>query len=278
MRNKIALKGLLIAGLAAVTITGCQKAGSPVTGAEAAEAAQKQEEVILAQDSADIKGIEVSDHTVVTKTSAAGDSLMAGSALMAGNDVNDQEIINKSVQALKTYLDISVDESQYEIRVTYFEAVDEKDEASYFVYFEAPINRQYLQGESFGADGFPLPEVLKNLTQEYSLSFSASEELTSLQTLYAQQGTRDTPLSIEEVKTMAKDFLLTHKMTADSNLKFMGSGYGSNIAMVIFENGKDGAVQVEINPRSGKTEGFSYMTRERAELLLNPVKEGFGVG
>lgn len=278
MKNKIALKGLLIAGLAAVTITGCQKAGAPVTGTEAKEAAQKQEEVILAKGGADIKGIEESDPIVVTNTSAAGDSLMAGSTLMAGNDVNDQEIINKSVQALKTYLDISVDESQYEINVTYFEAVDEKDEASYFVYFEAPVNRQYLQGESFGTDGFPLPEVLKNLTQEYSLSFSASKELTSLQTLYAQQGTRNTPLSIEEVKTMAKDFLLTHKMTADSNLKFMGSGYGSNIAMAIFENGKDGAVQVEINPRSGKIEGFSYMTKERAALLLNPVKEGFGVG
>lgn len=275
MRNKIALKGLLIAGLAAVTITGCGKAGTFTTGTEAA--AQKQEDVIEAQSSADIKGAEVPEHMVVTKTSAVGDSLMGGSTLMVGNDVNDQEIINKSVQALKTYLDISVNESQYEISVTYFEAVDEKDEASYLVFFEAPVNRQFLQGECFGADGFPLPEVLKNLTQEYSLTFSVSKELTSLQTLYAQQGT-NTPLSIEEVKTMAKDFLLTHKLTAESNLKFMGSGYGSNIAMAIFENGKNGAVQVEINPRSGKIVGFSYMTRERAELLLNPVKEGFGVG
>ena len=84
------------------------------------------------------------------------------------------------------------------------------------------------------------------------------------------QTDRTAPISMEEVKSLAKDFVLAHKMTADGKLNIMGSGYGSNIAMVLYENGKDGVVQVQVNPLSGKIEGFSYMTKSRAQLFDEP--------
>ena len=156
--------------------------------------------------------------------------------------------------------------------------MDEEDEDSYFVFFEAPANRPLLlPEENIGPDGFPLPEIYRQLTPEYSISFSESKEITSLQSMY-NQADRTAPISMEEVKSLAKDFVLAHKMTADGKLNIMGSGYGSNIAMVLYENGKDGVVQVQVNPLSGKIEGFSYMTKSRAQLLMNPVEEGFGIG
>lgn len=46
--------------------------------------------------------------------------------MMGGNDMDDPVLIEQSAEALKEYLGVSVDTSQYEISVTFFEAVDEK--------------------------------------------------------------------------------------------------------------------------------------------------------
>ena len=84
--------------------------------------------------------------------------------MMGGNDMDDPVLIEQSAEALKKYLGVSVDTSQYEISVTFFEAVDEEDEASYFVFFEAPANRPLLlPEENIGPDGFPAAGNLQTI-------------------------------------------------------------------------------------------------------------------
>lgn len=282
MKNNMLCKTLLLAGLTAAMLTGCGKSGIPAE-TEVPAAAREQELSEAKQDIIEVVQADTGAETAAAKTSAVGGAeakseSSSGMTMMGGNDMDDPVLIEQSAEALKKYLGVSVDTSQYEISVTFFEAVDEEDEASYFVFFEAPANRPLLlPEENIGPDGFPLPEIYRQLTPEYSISFSESKEITSLQSMY-NQADRTAPISMEEVKSLAKDFVLAHKMIADGKLNIMGSGYGSNIAMVLYENGKDGVVQVQVNPLSGKIEGFSYMTKSRAQLLMNPVEEGFGIG
>ena len=92
------------------------------------------------------------------------------------------------------------------------------------------------------------------------------------------QTDRTAPISMEEVKSLAKDFVLSHKMTADGKLNIMGSGYGSNIAMVLYENGKDRVVQVQVNPLSGKNRRLFLYDEEPCTAFDESGRRRFGIG
>ena len=228
MKINMLCKTLLLAGLTAAMLTGCGKSGIPAE-TEVPAAAREQELSEAKQDIIEVVQADTGTETAAAKTSAVGGAeakseSSSGMTMMGGNDMDDPVLIEQSAEALKKYLGVSVDTSQYEISVTFFEAVDEEDEASYFVFFEAPANRPLLlPEENIGPDGFPLPEIYRQLTPEYSISFSESKEITSLQSMY-NQADRTAPISMEEVKSLAKDFVLAHKMTADGKLNIMGSG------------------------------------------------------
>ena len=162
MKINMLCKTLLLAGLTAAMLTGCGKSGIPAE-TEVPAAAREQELSEAKQDIIEVVQADTGTETAAAKTSAVGGAeakseSSSGMTMMGGNDMDDPVLIEQSAEALKKYLGVSVDTSQYEISVTFFEAVDEEDEDSYFVFFEAPANRPLLlTEENIGQDGFPLP-------------------------------------------------------------------------------------------------------------------------
>ena len=146
MKINMLCKTLLLAGLTAAMLTGCGKSGIPAE-TEVPAAAREQELSEAKQDIIEVVQADTGTETAAAKTSAVGGAeakseSSSGMTMMGGNDMDDPVLIEQSAEALKKYLGVSVDTSQYEISVTFFEAVDEEDEASYFVFFEAPANRR----------------------------------------------------------------------------------------------------------------------------------------
>lgn len=135
MKINMLCKTLLLAGLTAAMLTGCGKSGIPAE-TEVPAAAREQELSEAKQDIIEVVQADTGTETAAAKTSAVGGAeakseSSSGMTMMGGNDMDDPVLIEQSAEALKKYLGVSVDTSQYEISVTFFEAVDEEDEASY---------------------------------------------------------------------------------------------------------------------------------------------------
>lgn len=87
------------------------------------------------------------------------------------------------------------------------------------------------------------------------------------------------PMSVEEAKKTAKDFLKTNDLTEDGIIKFMSAKLISESrTLLTYENGRDGAIQVAVDVLAGKVENFEYISRQQAIEISKPVKEGEGIG
>ncbi len=290
-KGSLISKSLIVAGLLATTMTGCGKTPTDdvmqVMAAEVSEIAPPGNgtggnseivpEVAL-QDAASsdagqengISGIKEVD--LETKTERRATTL-------GGDVVEDPELVQAMTDALKKYFEVTYDPAQNDIDITYFGVFEDMD-FGYSVNISPAENLEiYGKDEYIGDDGFPTEEALKILKPEFHATFSSNKELTGLYVSFLGWEDLTKPLSLEEIRTVAKNFLIEKNLIVDGKIEFMSSAIISSKRMVVaYQNGNDGAIIVGVDIASGKVEQFEYMTKERAELVMRPKSEAECVG
>lgn len=192
---------------------------------------------------------------------------------------DEEKLIKNTTKALKKYFDVSFQPKGYDIDVTYYKAY--KDiKASYSVNFYISKNQKLLNDpNNIGPDGFPKDKIKSKFKPEYFATYSEDMKLTGLYLSYMKWEKRSVPLSVEEAKKLAVEFLISNNMIVDGKPKFMGTTIISDFRTIVtFQNGTDGAIDVAVDIYAGKVEHFEYMSKERAEMILKPVEEGEGLG
>lgn len=282
--NNLKGKVFLTAGILAIAMTGCGKTSGEIELA-VPEVVAVEEDSFSATDNAAVENTKLKANIVEQDTASKDTEIVeqevaSGRATsMANAEIDDPELVKAVTDALKTYFDVTFNAADYQIGVSYFEGFEDL-KPSYSVVIDPPGNMEIrAKDENIGIDGFPTEEELKKLKPEFFATFSEDRELTGLYVNYLGWEKIEKPLSMEETKAVAKEFLLAHEMIKGGKIEFMGFAIISNDRTVVtYQNGKDGAIQVAVNIAAGKVEHFEYMTKERAEMILRPKAESELVG
>lgn len=181
------------------------------------------------------------------------------------------------MDGFKEYFGVTVDPSEFNVDIAYYEAFDDF-EAEYLILFDAPGNREILTKEgNIGNDGFPVSEALEHLKPEFSANLTDKKEIKGLSLSYMGWEKSAVPLTVEESKKVAQEFLQSHNMIVDGRIEFMGATVISSTRIsMLYGNGKDGAIQIAVDPYTGKVEHFGFWDRD--DMVTSPVKEGSGLG
>lgn len=273
----------MVAGLLAIAMTGCGK-----VPAENVVQVMAAEETRVTQPDNSAQGDAAIQPDVISQSESAvnsenkeqvgvkvdSESSTKQATIMAGGTIEEPELVQAATEALKKYFDITYDSAVYQTDVTYFEGFKDL-QTSYSVSIDRPENWEIASNrENIGADGSPTAEALKKLKPQYFATFSETKELTGLYVSYMGWEKAEAPLSLEEVKAVAKEFLVSNEMIADGKIEFMGSTIISkNRTIVTYQNGKNGAIDVSVDTAAGKVDHFEYMSKERAEMILKPKSE-----
>ncbi len=268
-------KTLIVAALLALTMTtGCGKIPEENNvQIIAVEKRDIQPEVIQSE------ALTKSGNKKQTEIKQDADKGNKASGMMAGELMEDPELIQTAADALKKYFNVTYDSAVYQTSISYFEGYKDL-KPNYSISISWPENWEItLNPENIGADGYPTEEALKKMKPEYYAIFSETKELTGLYVNYMGWEKIKAPLSLEGIKTVAKEFLVSNDLITDGQIKFMGSNVMTkNRVIVTYQNGKKGAVNVSVDPTTGKADHFEYMSKERAETLLGRKAESKQLG
>lgn len=283
MKRGFIYRKMWIAGVMALTLTGCgakaeREASDPVSSAEAAvqengtAGKDMQAGNITSQgDKAEIQAISLGQSGNMEE--AAGNPNL----IVSGETIDDPELLQAAVDGFQEYFGVAVDPSEFHVDIAYYEAFDDFD-AEYLLLFDAPGNREILTKEgNIGNDGFPVPEALEQLKPEFSAVFTDKKEIKGLSLSYMGWEKSAVPLTMEESKKVAEGFMQSHNMIVDGKIEFMGATVISSTRIsMLYANGKDGTIQIAVDPYTGKVEHFGYWDRD--DIVPAPVKEGSGLG
>lgn len=283
MKRGFIYRQMWIAGVMALTLAGC--------GVKAEMAAL---------DQASKAEVVVQENSKVSKDEAAGSSTSEGGQgerqvmssgqaenqegavqnvnfIASGKTVDDPELLKIAVDGFKEYFNVTVDPSQFNVDIAYYEAFGDF-EAEYMILFDAPGNREILSKEgNIGNDGFPVPEVMAKLKPEFSVTLTDKKEIKGLYLNYMGWEQSAVPLTAEQSKKVAEEFMQSHKMIVDGKIEFLGATVISSTRIsMLYGNGEDGAIQIAVDPYAGKVEHFGFWDRD--DIVTSPVKEGEGIG
>lgn len=273
-------KRILLAGILSLALSGCGAAipeEGIITQLETTTAARG---IAAGQDSPETAASKLNDAPAVsTGMDDVSHRDTGGSTIMAGTELEDAQLVEITVQRFKDYLGLTINPAEYDVSVTYFEATEDNP-AVYSVFFFSEYNQKLLEPESsIGNDGFPLPEIQAKLKPEYSASFSDSRELTALSPSYVQWERSATPIGIEEVKQISKDFLIHNQIAKEDSLSLIAtSAMSEERGVAYYQIDDNRAVIVSINSVSGRVKQFNITTPEIVNILISPKQEGYGVG
>jgi len=274
MKKRSLIKSsFILVGLLAIAMTGCGKV--PAENVVQVLAAEKIE---MTQPDNSTQEDAITQLETAPQSEPAADShsntKQGEMTSMAGGTIEEPELVQAVTDALAEYFDITYDPAAYKTNVTYFEGFNDL-KPSYSVKIDWPGNWEIIvERENIGSDGFPTAEALKNLKPEFFATFSETKELTGLYVSYMGWEKAEKQLSLEEVKAVAKEFLVSNEMIVDGRIEFMGSTIISeNRTIVTYQNGENGAIDVSVDTAAGKVDHFEYMSKERAEMILKPKSE-----
>lgn len=183
------------------------------------------------------------------------------------------ELVQKAVDALNYYFDVTLDAEDFEIGSRFSpEEVYEGDlyKANTTLFFSSPKNREetgYFNGEY--------------VTPEYIVSFLENGEikdiyLAGMNTVWEDA---DRPPTVEEAKKITRQFLLSKKLSAEEDIELLGAAFNNDTSIaVIYKDGRDGAIVVTVDVASGKVDCFDRQSRGRAMRWITPIEAGSGKG
>lgn len=283
INRKMWVAGVMALTLTALTLTGC--------GAKAEMAAL---------DSVSKAEVAVQENITAGKAQEAGSTTSQGDKeepqvislgqmekleeavgtpdfIASGETIDDPKLQQIAVDGFKEYFGVTVDPSEFNVDIVYYEAFDDF-EAEYLILFDAPGNREILTKEgNIGNDGFPVPEALETLKPEFSANLTDKKEIKGLSLSYMGWEKSAVPLTVEESKKAAEEFMQSHKMIVDDRIEFLGATVISSTKIsMLYGNGEDGAIQIAVDPYTGKVEHFGFWDRD--DIVAAPVKEGSGLG
>lgn len=283
MKRGFINRKMWVAGVMALTLTGC--------GAKAEMAAS---------DSVSKEEVAVQENITAGKAQEAGSTTSQGDKaepqvislgqmekleeavgtpnfIASGETIDDPKLQQIVVDGFKEYFGVTVDPSKFNVDIVYYEAFDDF-EAEYLILFDAPGNREILTKEgNIGNDGFPVPEALETLKPEFSANLTDKKEIKGLSLSYMGWEKSAVPLTVEESKKAAEEFMQSHKMIVDDRIEFLGATVISSTKIsMLYGNGEDGAIQIAVDPYTGKVEHFGFWDRD--DIVAAPVKEGSGLG
>lgn len=283
MKRGFIYRKMWMAGVMALTLTGCG-AKAEMAATDSANKAEVivQEKITAGKDqeagSTTLQG-DQAERQVISLGKAGNSEETVGSPnlIASGETIDDPELLQIALDGFKEYFDVTVDPSKYNVDIVYYEAYDDF-EAEYLILFDAPGNREILTKEgNIGNDGFPVPEALEKLKPEFIANLTDKKEIKGLSLSYMDWEKSAVPLTVEQSKKAAEEFMQTHKMIVDGRIDFMGATVISSTRIsMLYGNGKDGAIQIAVDPYTGKVEHFGFWDRD--DIVTAPVKEGTGLG
>lgn len=280
MKKNLGTKGILMAGVLMLMVSGCGNTleqGTISSTELHAEVSIQEHSIIQAGyvGAANNNIMPISTKEDIEE----GEVTSSDSSLMAGTEIEDPQIVEKMADALKKYLDVTVNPSEFNVHINYFEGFEDIP-AEYFVEFSVPENEKLLmQEDNIGQDGFPTEEVRAKLKPEYTAYFSDKKELIGLQMNYMNWEKTTSPIEIEEIKTISKDFLIKNGIAEEEKIELMAPvAINEERGVAFYQIGIDRAVIISINIYSGKVERFDLTTPERVKIIISPKEEGYGVG
>lgn len=116
---------------------------------------------------------------------------------------------------------------------------------------------------------------------DYSVSFLESGEIKAiyLQGMYTVWDRALKPPTVEEAKTLTRQFLLSTKLFEEKDIELLGAGYANDTSIaVVYKDGKDGGIVVAVDVASGNIDCFDRMSRNRAMKWITPIEAGSGKG
>lgn len=264
------IRFLLCMGLLALSLTGCAKDNADnMENAENAEVSEATiEDETLQTDGENMQWINTkvqgTDSGVVINKEKGG--TLSGKVEQAEAD---PKMVQASLDALKSYFDITVNMEDYEVSTNHFEgSEDAKADTSY--YFSSPKN--------IGTDGF----LLKNpVMPSYDVLFFDNGELKAIYLLNMDLILEkpDKPVTVEDAKKIATEFMVSKQILPEDQIKLLGASVTNDISIsVLYEDGKDGAVAVQVDVKTGTVGCFDRLTRERGMKWITPIEAGSGVG
>lgn len=283
MKRGFICRKMCIAGAMALTFAGCgAKADMAASDSVSKAEAVVQENITAGEEkeagSTASQG-DKAERQVISLGQVGNIEEAAGNLnfIASGETIDDPELMQIAVDGFKEYFGVTVDPSKFNVDIAYYEAYDDF-EAEYLIFFDVPDNREILsKEENIGNDGFPTPEALEKLKPEFSANLTDKKEIKGLSLSYMGWEKSAVPLTVEQSKKAAEEFMQSHKMIADGRIEFMGATVISSTRIsMLYGNGKDGAIQIAVDPYAGKVEHFGYWDRD--DIVTAPVKEGSGLG
>lgn len=274
--KKKIFKNMVCAGLFVVLLMGCGKEvsveGEIPSNAAAVSEVNEVQSMELQNTSADeMKETEDLNENEIPESSYR--------SLVEGKE--RQELIDTAVKDYKHYLEQTIDLSQWEPEVHYFEGW-EGVPPLFEVDFKDPDNNNekiFSDAKSVGSDGFATKEARQKLTPQYYIRYSEDKKLMGASVLYPKWEESDVPISMGECKKIVEEFLITKELVKDGKIEFITSkAIASHRAYFVYKNGTEGAIGIGINVYSSKVEDFEYMDNEQAEILATPSNEINAVG
>lgn len=283
MKRGFIYRRMWIAGVMALTLTGCGAKAETAALAQVSRAEVVVQENITAGKDKKAGSItsqrdkaegQVNSLGHVGNTEEAAGNL---NFITGGETIDDPEVLQIAVDGFKKYFGVTVEPSKFNVDIAYYEAFD-NFEAEYLILFDAPGNREILTKEgNIGNDGFPVPEALEKLKPEFVANLTDKKEIKGLSLSYMGWEKSAVPLTVEQSKKVAEEFMKSHKMIVDGKIGFMGATVISSTRIsMLYGNGKDGAIQVAVDPYTGKVEHFGFWDKD--DIVTSPVKEGSGIG
>ncbi len=262
---------LIFTGLLVLSLTGCAKDNTESTenteNTEVSEATIQDE--TLQTDGGAVQWIntkaQATDSGIIINEEKGG--TLSGEV---NQEEADPEMVQSSLDALKSYFDVTVDMDEYEVSTHHSEGYEDvKPNSSY--YFSSPQN--------YGSDGYALEQAVK---PSYNVIFFDNGELKAIYYLgrdLVLDQKPDQPITVEDAKRIAKEFVVSKQLIPEDEIKVLGASVANDISIsVVYEDGKDGAFAVQVGIKTGVVDCFDRLTRERGMKWITPIEEGSGVG
>lgn len=283
MKRGFINRKMWVAGVMALTLTGCGAKAEMAASDSVSKAEVAVQENITAGKAQEVGSTTLQGDKAEPQVISLGqmekleEAVGTPDFIASGETIDDPKLQQIAVDGFKEYFGVTVDPSKFNVDIVYYEAFDDF-EAEYLVLFDAPGNREILTKEgNIGNDGFPVPEALETLKPEFSANLTDKKEIKGLSLSYMGWEKSEVPLTVEESKKAAEEFMQSHKMIVDDRIEFLGATVISSTKIsMLYGNGEDGAIQIAVDPYTGKVEHFGFWDRD--DIVAAPVKEGSGLG
>lgn len=189
---------------------------------------------------------------------------------------SDAAYVELAKEALENYFGVQMtDTTGYSVTVQYMEAMPEYEfeQQTAVTFLPEEINLGEVSGDT-------VIDMEQNDTKPmYDVSFNAEGEVKGIHLSYVDWAKSEMPVTAQSAEETAKQFVVSHQLAEEGNLKVLGSGAASSDTIAVVIRHKEGhAFLVGVDSLAGKVRFFEDMTEKSATKSITPFEEGKGLG